>query len=66
MITTLTQLSDLAESVADIGRCGVSPLITREYLNIATDQSLVSEPNTDRLLEEGGRWYFEIYVMFKF
>ena len=55
VITTLTQLEDLAESVADIGKCGVSPLISRQHINISSsaDETSISESNDNRFTEEG-------------
>ena len=57
MITTLSQLEDLADSVADIGKCGVSPLITKHHLcatNTTSDLSMPpSDSNMDCLMEEG-------------
>ena len=57
VITTLSQLEDLADSVADIGKCGVSPLITKHHLcatNTTSDLSMPpSDSNMDCLMEEG-------------
>ena len=58
MITTLSQLEDLADGVSDIGKCGVSPLITKQHLctsNTSEDISIPpSDSNMDCLMEEGG------------
>ena len=61
VITTLSQLEDLADSVADIGKCGVSPLVTKEHLSIPTSMGDISavgpaptaSNNMDCLVEEG-------------
>ena len=54
MITTLTQLEDLAESVADIGKCGVSPLISKQHLTSSPTPDITSLSETnDRFIEEG-------------
>ena len=58
VITTLSQLEDLADGVSDIGKCGVSPLITKQHLctsNTSEDISIPpSDSNMDCLMEEGG------------
>ena len=58
VITTLSQLEDLGENVADIGKCGVSPLITSSHVcvsEIAEDSSVppTDSNNMNCLMEEG-------------
>ena len=56
MISTLGQLDELAGTVADIGKCGVCPLIRKEHMAVSTQEETATSPtesNMNRLTEEG-------------